>query len=261
MRLANLNKEYQETVNTFLIIENEFKKLPINESTKYYFELGYAYFHQEQFEKANDMWEKIQINPFAERIEKYSAKYFIDIARIYIKFHEIETAMQYLLQAENIDKRAKTNVLKAKISERSEVKNNQDYFQSMRNALDSEKGKKSTTKLKTFFELIDSYLISEKYNESMQVINEALHEYPNELRLKFAKALTFYKLKQHKEARGLIQQVLKENISPIVKMDFLFLLGLNAKKNNNTPLAIESFTKLLKSKYKKAAQIELTSLR
>jgi Tfp pilus assembly protein PilF len=112
-------------------------------------------------------------------------------------------------------------------------------------------------KEKIMSDLAELYLDSEEFDLALQTVETALKSKPEDLKLKFAKALILYKKGSYKEADIYIQGVLKQNAN----VDFTLLLAFNAKKSGNTELAKQTLTRLLRSPYHNIAEIELKEIK
>jgi tetratricopeptide (TPR) repeat protein len=257
-RLANANGHYKEAINAILPVENAIKALPQagNESAKYYYELGFAFFHLGEYEKANKAWEKAKVGEFANKIERFSGKYFVGIATTYYKFRMDKEATHYIEVAEKIEEKiVDAHLLKAQISKRHTSKSNKDIRHHLEAIVKTETN--VAKKEKVLADLTEMYLDSEEYDYALQTVETALKSRPDEMKLKFTKALILYKKGSYKEADAYIQDVLKQNAN----VDFTLLLAFNAKKNGTTELAKQTFTRLLRSPYHNIAEVELKGLK
>lgn len=253
-RLANANGHYQEVIHAILPVETAIKALPqaSNESAKFYYELGFAFFHLGEYEKANKAWEKAKTGEFVSKIERFSGKYFVGIATTYYKFRMDNDALHYIDVAEKIqDKIVDTHLLKAQISKRHTSKNNKEIRHHLEAIVKTETN--PAKKDKFLADLTEMYLDSEDYDHALQTVETALKSKPEDIKLKFTKALILHKKGSYKEADTYIQDVLKQNAN----VDFTLLLAFNAKKNGSTELAKQTFTRLLRSPHHHIAEVEL----
>jgi tetratricopeptide (TPR) repeat protein len=257
-RLANTNGHYKEAVSAILLVENAIKALPAagNESAKYYYELGFAFFHLGEYEKASKAWDKAKVGEFASKIERFSGKYFVGIATTYYKFHMDKEALHYVDIAEKIqEKIVDTHLLKAQISKRHAAKNNKEIKHHLEAIIKTEVN--PVKKEKIMSDLAELYLDSEEFDLALQTVETALKSKPEDLKLKFAKALILYKKGNYKEADTYVQGTLKQNAN----VDFTLLLAFNAKKSGNTELAKQTLTRLLRSPYHHIAEVELKEMK
>lgn len=256
-RLANANAHYQEVVNAILPVDALIKAAPA-ETPKYYYELGFAYFHLGEYAKASQAWEKAKTGEFISKIERFSGKHFISIATTYYKFRNDKEALHYLDIAEKIQKDlVDSHLLRAQISKRESAKKNKEIKQHLEALVTSEAN--PTKKEKYMLDLIDIYMDSEEYENCLKTIATAQKEHPDDLKIKFAKAMAFHKKGDYKQAESVIQDVLKNSGNP--QLDFVLFSAFNAKKLNNTDVAKQVFTRLLKSPHRSIAEIELKSLK
>ncbi|MCU0393628.1 MAG: tetratricopeptide repeat protein [Thermoflexibacter sp.] len=257
-RLANMNHDFKNAILVLTDVEGALKNLPINEGAKYYYELGFAYFHLDEYAKAHQAWQKAQFGEFIHKIEHFSGKHFLGIAAIYHKFRDDKTALYYLDIAEKIDKsQPETHLLKATISKKETSKKNVELKKHLENILRIEQNQ--TNKEKYYHELVVLYLDSEEYDQALITSNLAIKNNPNDIHQKYFKAMALYKKEHYKEAEVIIQEILKSNGNP--PLDVVMLSALNAKKGGNLELAKQTFIRLLKSPYRSVAEVELKSFR
>jgi tetratricopeptide (TPR) repeat protein len=257
-RLANANGHYQEVINAILPVEGLIKAAP-SEVAKFYYELGSAYFNLEEYAKASLAWEKANTGEFIAKIERFSGKHFINIATTYYKFRDDKQALHYVSIAEKIQKNiVDSHLLRAQISKRESAKKNTEIKHHLE-ALISGSAQNPAKKEKYFVDLLELYLDSEDYESCIKTVTLALKDKPDDMKLKFIKAMALHKKGDYKEADLAIQDVLKNSGNP--QLDFVLLSALNAKKMNNNEVAKQVFIRLLKSPYKSLAEVELKSLK
>jgi tetratricopeptide (TPR) repeat protein len=257
-RLANVNGHYQEAINAILPVETLLKEAP-NEVAKFYYELGYAYFNLEEYAKATQVWEKAKTGEFIAKIDKFSGKHFISIATTYYKFRDDKQALNYLDIAEKIQKDlVDSHILRAQISKRESAKKNTEIKRHLE-ALVSGSTQNPAKKEKYLADLSELYLDSEEYEACLKTVAVALKDKPDDLKLKFIKAIALYKKADYKGTELVTQEVLKNSGNP--QLDFVLLSAFNAKKLNNNEVAKQVFIRLMKSPYGSIADIELKTLK
>ncbi|SFF39386.1 tetratricopeptide repeat protein [Thermoflexibacter ruber] len=257
-RLANMSHDYQNAINSITAVESQLKDIPANEAAKYYYELGFAYFHINEYTKAHKAWEKAKVGEFANKIEQYSGKHFLNVATIYHRFRNDKAALHYIDIAEKIDKSLPNlHLLKAQISKKEISKKNTELKKHLETIIRVEQN--PANKEKYYAELVELYFDSEEYEQALAVANAAIKHNPNDLKQKYYKALALHHKGAYKEAETVIQEVLKSNGNP--PLDFVMLHAFNAKSAGNSELAKQTLVRLLKSPYRAVAEIELKSLK
>jgi tetratricopeptide (TPR) repeat protein len=257
-RLANKVKKYEEAKNAILEVEPSIKSSKDN--AKYYFELGYAYYHSGDYAKSKTAFEKTQGSKYFAATEKFSAKYFYRISIAYYKFHENETSKKYLDQAEKIQQElAEVHVLRAQLSKRmSSKENNASTISHYENAV---KTQTDPAKRESIYEKIaELYLEAENYEACLRTSDEALKINPNDAKAILNKINALYKLNKLKEAVDFAQNALRLRLEPNTAADISFLLGLSAKKIGDKNLAKQSFMQLQRTSLRDAAEIELKAM-
>ncbi len=259
-RIANKVKKYEDARNAIVDIEPQIKTQQAKDNAKYYYELGYAYYYMEDYEKARFAFERTQTTKYWQMTEKLGAKYFCRLALAYQKFHENETSKKYLDMAEKIQKDLpEVHVLRAQLSKRLTGKaGNQSTISHYENAVKTEP---NPAKRENIYEKIaEMYLEAENYEGALRTSDEALKLNPNDAKATLNKINALYKVGKNKEAMELAQNTLKQKMDPPTAADITFLLGLAAKKMNDKAVAKQAFFQLAKTSLRDAAEVELKSM-
>jgi tetratricopeptide (TPR) repeat protein len=259
-RIANKVKKYEDARNAIVDIEPQIKSQQAKDNAKYYYELGYAYYFMEDYEKARLAFDRTQTTKYWLMTEKLSAKYFCKLALAYQKFHDNETSKKYLDMAEKIQKDLpEVHVLRAQLSRRLTGKTgNQSTISHYENAVKTEP---NPAKRESIYEKIaEMYLEGENYEGALRTSDEALKLNPNDAKAMLNKINALYKLGKAKEAVELSQNTLKQKMDAPTAADITFLLGLSAKKIGDKAVAKQAFFQLGKTSLRDAAEVELKSM-
>lgn len=103
-KMNNIVGKHAESEGALLKFLPKIAKQPAAAKAKYYYELGFAQFHQEQYEKASASWKQADFGVFKSRIEKYSAKNFAAIALTYFRLYEDSVSNHYAEKALAMEK-------------------------------------------------------------------------------------------------------------------------------------------------------------
>jgi tetratricopeptide (TPR) repeat protein len=259
-RIANKIKKYEEARNSIVDVEPQLKTMQAKDNAKYYYELGYAYYFMEDFEKSRFAFEKTQTTKYWQMTEKFGAKYFCRLAFAYQKFHDNDVCKRYLDQAEKIQKDLpEVHVLRAQLSKRLTGKNtNQSTITHYENAVKTEP---NPAKRESIYEKIgEMYLENENYDGALRTSDEALKLNPNDTKAIINKINAYYKLNKNKEAVELAQNALKQKMDAPSAADITFLMGLCAKKMGDKTIAKQAFFQLGKTSLRDAAEMELKAM-
>ncbi|GAB4117128.1 MAG: hypothetical protein OHK0057_21300 [Thermoflexibacter sp.] len=257
-KLSNILGFYEEAKKSILELENHLKSLKPEDNAKYYYELGYAYYKLEEYEKSREAWLKADVPPYREKISKFSAKYFCSVALAYYKFYENELSKQYVDQAVKIQKDfPMAHVLLAQLSKR-----NSNHANTIAHYEAASKNEKDVLrKLAIYDKIADLHLESNNFEGCLKAISEALKIRADDPQALLTKANALYKMENYKEAVDVIQTVLKQRIDEATRADFMFLMGLCGKKMGDKRMAKEGFVAAMKSSLRDAAEVELKEMK
>jgi tetratricopeptide (TPR) repeat protein len=258
-RLANKIGKYQEAIAAVTAVESKLQSMKIDQNAKFYYELGYAYYQMEDFDKANAVWKKAEFGPYKARLEKFSAKYFCNVSHSYFKVYENDIAKQYAEKAGKVEKGNSTAyVLLAQIAKR-----NTDHSSTIANLQTAVKSTTDRTKLLPLYvQLAELELNAENYDNTLAAVQEALKISPAEPKSVMFKGIALYKKGEYKAALDFIQSMLANqrfDAATIAEMNFL--MGLAGKKLGDNAIARQGFSMALRSSLKEAAEIELRAMR
>ena len=259
-RISNKIKKYDEARNAILEIEPQIRTQQPKDNAKYYYELGYAYYFLDDFEKSRLAFEKTQTTRYWQMTEKFSAKYFCRLALVYQKFHENEICKKYIDQAEKIQKELpEVHVLRANLSRRLTGKEtSKSTIAHYENAVKTET---NAAKKEGIYEKISElYLEAENFEGALRTSEEALKLNANDAKAIENKINALYKLGKNKEAIEAGQAALKQKMEAPAAADITFLVGLAAKKMGDKNLAKQFFFQLGRTSLRDAAEVELKAM-
>lgn len=264
-KMSNIFNQYELAKNSIKFIEPDLQGMDIRESGKYYYELGYALYHLQQFEESKIILQKIHFGPFKRKVDKMTSPYFYHLAVLYAKFHEDATAIMHLDQALLIDKDySKAHLMKAQLSRRGQDVN--ETVEHMRNAIKNQPD--PLKKILLYDKLAEVELDAGDYAGSLTTLEQAL-------KLKLGKTassrdrvdpdtwfllcLAQYKLGNYKESIAHIDEFLGKKIPSPANIigSFYTLKGLAAKNNNDLRVARDAFKLAVKTPLRDVAEIEL----
>ena len=255
-RVANSVGKYAEAKAALQPFEPQFKA-DAKDGPKMYYELGYSQYFLEDFAGSKTSWEKAGPN-FKAKVDKFSARHLCNVAMAYFKFYENEQSTTFLDQAEKVEKGyAQIYAIKAQIMKRHH-KTNLATIPHFENAakIESNPAKKQATCAK----IVDLYMEVGDYNAALKNADEALKLNATDYKTMLLKANALFKLNKMAETITVCQDALKQNIEPAIKADFMFLMGLAARRSNNNALAKQAFVPLMKSSLRPGVEEEMKSM-
>ncbi len=257
-KISNKLSRYDDAANAVIAVEEKIKAAKPEISAKYYFELGYAYFHMDQYDKAKLAWEKANYGPFRARLERFSAKYASNVGLAYFKFYENDLAKNYAERAIKIEKDfPSAHVLMVQISKRTSDQS--AAISSLENAVASSAD--PLKKLPLYIQIAELNLAADRLDQAIATSDKALAIKSDDAKSNLNKAIALYRKGMFKETIELVQKALLIRYDGATVAEFNFLLGMAAKKTANTELAKQAFMVSLRSSLKDATEVELKNLK
>ncbi len=145
--------------------------MKIDQNAKFYYKLGYAYYHLDEFDKANKVWKKADFGLYKARMEKFSAKYFCNVSHSYFKIYENDLAKQYAEKAGKVEKGNSTAyVLLAQIAKRNTEHSN--TIANLKTAVEATNDRNK--QLPLYVQLAELELSAQNYDNALAAVQEAL---------------------------------------------------------------------------------------
>ncbi|MCS7019721.1 MAG: hypothetical protein RMJ87_11795 [Cytophagales bacterium] len=253
--VANKIGKYDDAIQAIAAIENKIQNMKPLQKAKLYYELGFAYYHAGEFEKASETWKKIDAEPYKNRISKFSAKYLCNISYAYFKIYDYELARQYAEKASRMEPNNTTaQVLLAQIDKRdadpaTTIANLKTTLQTITDP---------AKQLSLYIQLAELELGSKNYDVVLEILQKAFTINAAEPTCVLLKGTALYKKGAYKAAADFIQSLLKEHRFDFnTTAELNFLLGLVGKNMGNCAIARQGFSIAMRSHLKDAAESEL----
>lgn len=255
-RLANMKGKYEQAKQSMIKATSILRSDDPKEFAKFYYELGYAYYHLEKYNDARLAFDKANHGPFKLLIFRMTPPYFYNLAISYFKVYEIEESKKYLENALKI----KTDFTQAhdlllKIVAMKADKN--AIIESMKRAAEYEKD--SQKKAMNLANLCENQFSAGKYQDALTSANACLAIQPQNSPIAFIKAICLHRLKKSEEAITILQNLTKQ---PALEQDaraqYNFALGLiYSKTGKDVKMAENTFKKADFAGFKYAAMLEI----
>jgi tetratricopeptide (TPR) repeat protein len=257
-RICNRLGRYDEAASAVLSIEEKIKAAKPEVSAGYYFELGYAYYHQNQFDKAKTVWEKANFGDFKAKLERFGAKYSANVGLAYFKFYQNDLARSYAEKALMIEKDfPAAHVILTQLSKRTT--DQAGVISSIQNAVNATSDPQK--KLPLYIQECELELAAGRFDDAIATADKALAIKADDPKSNLNKAIAMYHKGMYKETTELVKKALLTRYDGATTAELNFLLGMSAKKMANTELAKQAFMVSLRSTLKDATEVELKGLK
>lgn len=253
----NLGK-YNETIATIDKILSQFpENAPINQTAKFLYEKGMAYYQMEDYKHAMPILNRADVGPFKPFVAKLKPDYFFAVASAYEDIYNFEQAKTMLEKAMKIDPTyIKANILLADIIVRQEHHHKGIHLFEL--GLKDYKGFDKLY-LKAYDEFIDILICSKKYDKALRYADECLANFQGARNILYYKLVAQYKLGMRDEAINTgVNLLSNSNVSPQEFVKFSLLMGFVYNKQDLQKCMI-SFQDARKGPYFPAATYSIES--
>jgi tetratricopeptide (TPR) repeat protein len=256
-KLGNILGKYEEVKNVLTPMEGKIATMKVEDASKFYYELGYAQFHLENYKGADATFKKIASPAYQSRTDKFTPKYFCSLALAYFKFHENALSKQYVDKAVKIQQGYPlAHVLLAQLSKR-----NNDHKSTIAHLESAVTHEKNVLKQVDLYDKIaDMQLELGLYDQCIATVQKSLELKADDNEAIFTRNLVYYKKNEFQACINGVNLALKNAMDDGKKAEFNFLIGLCYKKLNDKTKAKAAFISASASSLKDAAELEITNL-
>ncbi|WP_027002364.1 tetratricopeptide repeat protein [Hugenholtzia roseola] len=253
-RTANQLKKYEVAREAILAIEGKVATLHQSENAKFYYQLGYAYYHLEDYELASKAWNKANYGNFKTQIEVFSAPYLAKLAESYCLIQDWEKARAFAEKTVRIDaQNATAYMVLAKIAAQNRpISAPLELYEK---AARFEKDLKRSALL--YEEIANCHLAQENYPAALQAAENGLTFSATHKNLLYLKALSLFHLKRYQEAILAAERVIPYLRDKVEQSQMLFLLGKAYQMMGKDNLARRAYSAVEEEPFKIAASYEL----
>jgi tetratricopeptide (TPR) repeat protein len=257
--LNNTLGKYEEAKNDMLKATSILRSDDPKEFAKYYYELGYAYYHLEKFNEARMALDKANYGPFKQLVFKMTPPYFYGMALAYFKIYDIEDSKRYLETALKMKpdfSQAHDLLLKIVAMKADKTA----MIESMKRAVEYEK--EPQKKATGYANLCELQFNAGKYQDAVNSANACLAIQPQNTQIAFLKAMALYKSKKIDEAINILNILTKQtSLDQEARAQYNFALGIiYSRSGKDAKIAENAFKKADFAGYKYAAMAEIESL-
>lgn len=256
-KLYNMSGEYGSAVDDIHTALQYVKSGNKNHLARFYYELGYAYYNLEEYDKLDGIIEKANYGSYRKLVLKLTPEYKYWIAFCYYEIYDFEKSADLLYTALKQDQsNLKVHELQIKIAEVTSDKTEQiqKAFHMIDNLDDN------GMKVKTYQDVAEWQLGSEHYEDAIRSCNETLAIDEYNYLVKYTKAVALFKLNRLNESIDVLNELVKYNgLDVKTKSKYFFTLGIAAMKLKDYDLAMHSFKSAKLDKTYKVAADEVIS--
>lgn len=237
----NGSAQYQSTINT---VKPVLPKLTANDrdnTTRFNYEIGYAYYKLTNYKEANGYFERAYYGSYRSLISKLQPNHFYNVAYGFSMIYEYETTESMLETALAIDPAfAKAYDLLADIAIKQEHHH--------KGILYYEKAVTGLAEQDEYLEeiynnkLIPTLINAMEYREAVRICDQALSKFPSSRNIKYLKAIALHHQDINVDAIGIMENIIAEQGVPALEKSlYSFAMGIIYKANNQIEEAKESF--------------------
>jgi tetratricopeptide (TPR) repeat protein len=256
-KMNNIIGKYAESEDVLLKFLPKIAKQPAASQAKYYYELGFAQFHQQQYEKAAASWKQADFGVFKSRIEKYSAKNFAAIALTYFRIYEDSIATYYAEKALAIEKGfPSAHVILVQLAKRKV--DHSVTLPQLQNAAQHEKN--PVKKKDMLMNISEQQLQLGRYEDANQTLGQLLTMDQENQKAQLLRTLIPYLQKNYQATITATEAVIKKMPDFNAQAPFIFLQAMALKKSGQKDNALKAFRRLASTPLAGAATAEIDQL-
>ncbi len=259
-KISNQNGDYERARDNMVTATAQLEGEPPASSAKYFYELGYAYNKLDNYNSAQQAWEKAYFGPYKAPIDRERSKnspaYFYRVAVSYYiagQYAESRTQIDKALELQNNFGAAYT--LMGKMAKKEG--NYSGAIDNFRTAANFEQDPNKKVRLQMM--LTSLQVDAKDYNGAISSANEILSKQPSNSKVMYYKALSQYHVGEYGGSISTLESLLSNTNDSKSKARYNFIIGM-AAKNTDVERAKEAFRSAMYGPYKPAAKIEIDKL-
>lgn len=254
-QVANYLGKYRESVEAIKTIEAKIATLHPSENARYYYQMGYAYYHLDNFEEAFKTWSKANYGNFKTKIEDFSPARHAYLAEAYLEVRQFNEAEAYAKKAIKIEPSNASAYFTLANLQNSKATANVDktlelYYQ----AAKFEKDLKRSSQICE--QIAQLELSKNDYEKALQATKNGLIFNSANKNLLYLNGLALFHIHNYQEAADALQKALAQMRDPVEHSRCMFLLGLVYRNGGKLDLARRAFANVQVQPFKIAATNE-----
>ncbi len=248
--ISNILGRYTSAQATLMVVEPKLRTLHISESARFYYELGYAYFKQNEYEQAYQVWKRAYYGDFKSRINRYHPNYYFQLASAYAEMYELETSRIYLGEVLKIrPEMPEAYLLQSDLLKKAARHPERITLHEKALSLTTNNAQKS----RIYLQLAELYLQQQDYKSCLKAAREGISLSPQVPELYFFEVVALFHLERPLESRPSLETLIQNTRFNTKKSLYLFWLGMTYQREGNSRKALELFSQVADDPYKTAA--------
>ena len=253
----NYVKKHLTAKQSMLVALKTIESVEPQKIARFYYELGYAYYHLGEYRQAKAAFNYANYGEFRALIAKMTPQYNFAMASAYNSSYFLPKSAELLKLCLALDK----NYSKARELQRTVVNkiNNPSAIQ-LRVSL-AEKEANPVRKAQRYLEIAEYQLGASKYKEAIIYTEKALALQPRMYKAQILQGVVYYYMKDYSKSKSLLQSIARNRATTSeIRASANFALGIVAKASGDRRTAIASFKAAQYGNYRYAADNELGKL-
>lgn len=249
-QVSNLLGRYASAEATLMVIMPYLKTLHVSENARFFYELGYAYYKQEKYDQAYEIWKKAYQGEYQRRIDRYRPNYFFKLSSAYAEYYKLDTARLLLNKVLRISpEMPEAYLLQAELTVKEA--SNDKLLELYQKALELTEPPRARAQI--YLQMADEYLRAKKYQHCLEVAQSGIKEVSNMPELYFFEVVSLFHLGKPIQARASLELLIRNTRFTSKKSLYLFMLGLTYQAEGVPRKALELFAQVGEEPFKTAA--------
>jgi tetratricopeptide (TPR) repeat protein len=258
-KICNKMGDYTTAKNNMIEATRSIRSPALKDIARYYYELGYAYYKQKEYDLASQAWEKASFGSFKSLIAKYDPNYYFRTAQAMYEIMDYPQAVRYLQETLKIrNDFVPAKLMLARIAIRSVRQDEAIKFYSEAIALENDIIRKANLYEEQAELMYQSGRFKESVNSAMNCIQIKPHEYDAIM----IEAMAYYRMKNFEDAVYKLESVTKnKDLEKKLLSKFNFALGIVFRAQQQYDKAMTAYKEASQhDAYSEAAHTEMNSL-
>jgi len=239
------------------ILDPLIKEVPIREGNeKYFYEIGYAYHHLEEYEQAKAYFKNADGGEFRAKLRFFTAEFYLEAADTYFAVYDYDKAEERLQVALAIDPSLTAAYdLKTKLAAIRSPKGEMIKAAQSAISVTEKDGNVSPEKL---FELAVLQYQSEEFDGAKLTCDKILQIDNRDMQTYYLRAACEYQLEESGQGQDYLRRAIKNpSLRPEIKAKLYFMLAQINKSTGNLQEAEEFFKSAAIGPFKDTATLEI----
>lgn len=256
-KYKNLVKQYTQAKSSMLQALRKLESVDSKTIARFYYELGYAYYHLKEYRNARSAFNYANYGEFRALIAKMTPEYNFVMANAYYSAYMYKESKELLLLCLSLDKDY------SKARELLKVVNNHiENFNAIALRLPLAKSEENLARKAARFQEVAEYQLGAgKFRDALVNVEKCLELQPRRAKASILKGVLLYHLKQYEESKITLRSIAKSSgVSSEDRSAANFAMGILSKNIGEKRNAIVYFKAATFGNFKYASDKELNDL-